>query len=95
MYIGFIVHVFYALAATRTNICIHALYGSCILGNGSDIAKIVLHYSEDAKGLSKKIKEAGMKVGVALKPGTAVDDAIYALVSTCSYQPSKMCLMSK
>lgn len=35
---------------------------------------------EDAKGLSKKIREAGMQVGVALKPGTMVDDTVFSLV---------------
>jgi len=36
--------------------------------------------TQDAKGLSKKIREAGMQVGVALKPGTMVDDTVFSLV---------------
>ena len=36
--------------------------------------------SANPKALCAKIKEAGMKAGVALKPGTPVDDAVFELV---------------
>lgn len=47
---------------------------------GCDMFTYHIEATTDAKGLSKKIKDAGMKAGVALKPGTLVDDTIYALV---------------
>eukprot|EP00959_Pyramimonas_sp_CCMP1952_P211676 4429623-Pyramimonas_sp.AAC.2 len=40
--------------------------------------------SANPKALCAKIKEAGMKAGVALKPGTPVDDAVFELVPPCT-----------
>jgi len=51
-----------------------------MVSNPEDMFTYHIEATEDNAGLCAKIKEAGMKAGVALKPGTPVDDALYALV---------------
>ena len=47
---------------------------------GADMFTYHIEASTDNAGLCAAIKQAGMKAGVALKPGTPVDEALFALV---------------
>mmetsp|Transcript_3592 Transcript_3592/g.7463 ORF Transcript_3592/g.7463 Transcript_3592/m.7463 type:complete len:225 (-) Transcript_3592:218-892(-) len=47
---------------------------------GANMFTYHIEATADPKALCAKIKEAGMKAGVALKPGTPVDDKIFELV---------------
>jgi hypothetical protein len=47
---------------------------------GADMFTYHIEASTNNAGLCAAIKQAGMKAGVALKPGTPVDEALFALV---------------
>lgn len=49
---------------------------------GADIFTFHYEATEHAEKLCREIKDAGMKVGIALKPATEPDEALYTLINT-------------